>query len=291
MAEPPWVSRKQVKAAAAAVRRGGTHLIRAQSGVRWRLKKDGTFVTDLDGQIQRSLRASLRKVFPGCVFVGEEDASASRASRIRKARLVLDPIDGTAAFARGLNFYSISLAVIDDDGEPRVGIVHMPLADRWYAGAREASGWVSYAVTTLRQNVRIRRAPDGKSAWPAWRLEDSYLYVSSDAHRQLDLATFQGKIRALGPSASHLAMLLDRTPDPCAVVLTQYRIWDAVAGLALARAAGFEIRDLRRPNEPLEFPRYVNELVSSGHSPPILVGQREMMAELTRTVIYRNRQP
>jgi fructose-1,6-bisphosphatase/inositol monophosphatase family enzyme len=286
MSENLCISRDQVEAALAALFRGGLRLIEAQPHARWRLKDDGMFLTELDIELQSSLEGPLCAAFPGCVFVGEEDALAAEAARAPKPRLVLDPIDGTAAFARGFNFFSISLGVIDSDGEPLVGIVYMPARGKWYAGACEAAGWVWYAVSAVDGCVEFKPFDLPKPKQPVWRLKDSYVYVSSDAHRQLDMAAFEGKVRALGPSAGQLALLLDRTPDPGAVILTRYKLWDVIAGLALARAAGFEIRDLRRPKEALTLPHFVSELVSSGDPPPLVVGAADVVSDLIRTVKY-----
>lgn len=283
----PYVSRTQVEAALTALCDSGDRLVKAQPNVRWHLKEDGTFLTELDIEIQRLLKDPLCNVFPGCVFVGEEDAHAIEAARAPKPRVILDPIDGTAAFARGLNFFSISLAVIDGEGVPLVGIVHMPGLGKWYAGASEAAGWVSYAVSVVEGCAKVRPLDHVSPERPEWKIDDSYVYLSSDAHRELDMTAFEGKFRALGASSSHLALLLDRTPDPGAVILTQYKLWDAIAGLALTRGASFEIRDLRRPREIVSFPDLVTELVNSEKTAPLIVGASDTVSEVIRTIKYR----
>jgi fructose-1,6-bisphosphatase/inositol monophosphatase family enzyme len=73
---------------------------------------------------------------------------------------------------------------------------------------------------------------------PVWR---SYIYGNSDLHRR-GLDTFRGKVRNLGGTAAHLALLAERSADPVAVVLSRCQTWDIAAGLALAEAAGMEIR-------------------------------------------------
>ena len=69
----------------------------------------------------------------------------------------------------------------------------------------------------------------------------SYLYANSDLHRR-GLDTFRGKVRNLGGTAAHLALLAEASEDPIAVVLSRCETWDVAAGLALTEAAGMEIR-------------------------------------------------
>jgi fructose-1,6-bisphosphatase/inositol monophosphatase family enzyme len=90
-----------------------------------------------------------------------------------------------------------------------------------------------------------------------WRLPEtapvarSYIYGNSDLHRR-GLDTFRGKVRNLGGTAAHLALLAERSDDPAAVVLSRCQTWDIAAGLALASAADMEIR--RGTNwAPLDF--------------------------------------
>jgi myo-inositol-1(or 4)-monophosphatase len=282
-----FVSRGQVEAAVAAMAGAGRLLVEGQPGIRSRSKADGTVVTDLDLEIQRSLKDQLCGVFPECVFVGEEDADVAEAACAPKPRLVLDPIDGTTAFARGLNFFSISLGLIDSEGEPLVGIVFMPGLGKWYAAALEATGWVSYAVSVRGGVARLKPLEVRLPGPQPWRLKLSYVYVHSDAFRRLDLSAFEGNIRVLGPSATHLAMLLDRGPDPCAVILTGYRLWDVIGGLILARAAGFEIRDLRQPDDGFSFPAFVHDLVHFEKMPPLVVGTADIVGLLIRTTQCR----
>jgi fructose-1,6-bisphosphatase/inositol monophosphatase family enzyme len=281
------VSRDQVEAALAVLSLAGRRLVEAQPGVRWQLKGDGTFLTDLDVEIQRSLKDRLQEIFPGCVFVGEEDPRAVEAARTPEPRLVLDPIDGTAPFARGLNSFSISLALIDCNGEPCMGIVYMPSRGKWYSAASEISGWVTYAVSVVDGCTKVKPFKYSSPEQSTWKLEDSYVYLSSDAHRTLEISTFQGKVRALGASSSHLALLLDLTPDPAAVILTQYKLWDAIAGLTLVRAVGFEIRDLRQPAETFVLSQFVTELVNSEKTPPLVVGASDTVSAVVRNIKYR----
>jgi myo-inositol-1(or 4)-monophosphatase len=214
----------------------GRILREGQATVAWGLKPDGSFVTDLDRRIEDQLRARLTVRFPGYDFVGEEGAPALHATG--RPRIVLDPIDGTAAFARGLNFYAISLALLDASGAPEMALLHLPGMRRTMAATFGPDGRRRYEGFDLRAAPEV--APARIDDWRA-----AYLWLGSDPHLQLDLSRWEGKVRALGATAAHLGLVLDGTIDPIGVVVTRYKLWDVAAGLALAEAAGFEIRDLR----------------------------------------------
>jgi fructose-1,6-bisphosphatase/inositol monophosphatase family enzyme len=243
------VTESKILAAVSGIYLAGLRLVEKQPDVRfqWKLKEDGTFITHLDLETQRSLQDHLSDVFPNYRFIGEEDVPGERSLGLiseHQPRIILDPIDGTAAYARGLNLFAISLAVIDAENRPLLAIIHLPAMGRWCAASFEGSSSRRYEVSIRDDGPRIQLV-DRVVAQPAqWRLEDSYVYVSSNTHRILDLSAYQGKCRSFGATAAHLALLLEGTIDPAAVVITRYAVWDVAAGLALAEAWGFEIRDL-----------------------------------------------
>lgn len=94
-------------------------------------KLDGTPVTAADRDAERFLREQLAEAFPGDGVLGEEEAAtASRTGR----RWIIDPIDGTKAFACGVPLYSNLLALEDEHGIA-VGVVHLPaLGETVWAG-------------------------------------------------------------------------------------------------------------------------------------------------------------
>lgn len=94
-------------------------------------KGDGTPVTAADRAVERFVREQLAARHPEDAIVGEEEAPVAGTSG---RRWVIDPIDGTKAFTRGVPLYSTLLA-IDDEHGPAVGIIHLPaLGQTVYAG-------------------------------------------------------------------------------------------------------------------------------------------------------------
>ncbi|QIM16957.1 histidinol phosphatase [Leucobacter insecticola] len=92
-------------------------------------KPDRTFVTDADRAVEEALRARIEAERPGDSFFGEESGRAERGER----RWILDPIDGTSNFLRGVPNWA-SLIALEVAGEPTVGVVSAPaFGARWWA--------------------------------------------------------------------------------------------------------------------------------------------------------------
>jgi histidinol-phosphatase len=93
------------------------------------LKPDATHVTESDLATERAIRAILETERPSDGIFGEEFGAAGDTHR----QWIIDPIDGTANYLKGIPMWAtlIALAV---DGIPRVGVVSQPaLGRRWWA--------------------------------------------------------------------------------------------------------------------------------------------------------------
>lgn len=108
------------------------------SGVDVIQKQDGSPVTVADKEIEALIRLEIEKRYPGDAILGEEQEE--KLSKDSSRRWIIDPIDGTMNFCRGIPTFSI-LAALEDCGEVRVGAVYNPvLKDLYYA----ASGMGAY---------------------------------------------------------------------------------------------------------------------------------------------------
>jgi histidinol-phosphatase len=94
-------------------------------------KGDGTPVTEADRAAERFLRTEIARRHPDDAIVGEEEAPRAGTSG---RTWIIDPIDGTKAFTRGVPLYSNLLAVDDGEG-PAIGVINLPaLGETVYAG-------------------------------------------------------------------------------------------------------------------------------------------------------------
>jgi histidinol-phosphatase len=98
-------------------------------------KPDLTPVTDADRSVERALRQRIAATRPGETVLGEEEGDEGG-----EVRWILDPIDGTKNFSRGLPVWA-TLIALEREGSAVCGVVSAPaLGHRWWA-ARGEGAW------------------------------------------------------------------------------------------------------------------------------------------------------
>jgi myo-inositol-1(or 4)-monophosphatase len=185
-------------------------------------KADQTVVTVADHQVESFLRDVLSQAFPADGLLGEE--MGTRPGNSRRV-WVIDPIDGTAAYAAGLPVWGISVGILQDL-EPVAGMVYMPLLNELY---------LSHGQDALFNDQPIH-------VDDSHHLDDeSFLSVTSAAHRKYRI-DFLGKTRALGSTAANICYVARGTA--VAALVGRPSLWDIAGALPVLRAAGGDLRDL-----------------------------------------------
>ena len=117
-------------------------------------KPDRTPVTEADREVEKAIREGIAAARPHDAILGEEfGASGEQSGEGRPHRQwIIDPIDGTANFLRGVPIWGtlIALAI---DGEPQVGVVSAPALGRTWWGA---TGRGAYTVRSGHHETPIR---------------------------------------------------------------------------------------------------------------------------------------
>ena len=130
-------------------------------------KPDLTPVSDADRAVEQSIRERLARERPNDSVLGEEFGSSDKADRAVRT-WVIDPIDGTKNFVRGVPVWATLIALMDGP-QPVVGVVSAPaLRHRWWA----AVGAGAFASTS-------GDAPRRLAVSQVSRLEDASLSYSS----------------------------------------------------------------------------------------------------------------
>jgi len=111
---------------------GRLTLAHYQTDVKIERKPDQSVVTVADREAERLIRSLIRERFPQHAIIGEE-FGASRGRE--KYRWVIDPIDGTNSFVRGVPFYGVLIG-FEIDGEPTIGVAYFPALDEMVAAAK-----------------------------------------------------------------------------------------------------------------------------------------------------------
>jgi histidinol-phosphatase len=133
---------------------GQSTLAHFQTGVAVEHKADRSPVTIADRGAERMLRELIAARFPEHVVLGEEYGQDDRRS---SHRWVLDPIDGTQSFIRGVPLYGV-LVALEIEGVPRVSATAR-LADAvvGYSDSRMLADRLGARLPVLHQSVRLLR--------------------------------------------------------------------------------------------------------------------------------------
>jgi histidinol-phosphatase len=185
-------------------------------------KPDLTPVTEADRAVERELRRLVAERRPGEGFLGEEDGASGAEDR----RWIVDPIDGTRNFSRGIPVWA-TLIALEADGRVEVGVVSAPaLGRRWWA-ARGEGAWGS-AGERLRASTVAR-------------LEDACVTV---ALQQPVPERFRAawQLRAFGDFWAH--MLVAEGAVDVAVDAIGVTLWDLAAPQVIVEEAGGRFTDL-----------------------------------------------
>jgi histidinol-phosphatase len=200
------------------------------------LKADQTYVTAADREVERILRGRLADAFPTHGFVGEEYGEEQGRG---EARWIIDPIDATANFVRGISVFGTLLA-LERDGELVVGVASAPaMGQRWWAAA--GGGAFTRAAGRGRQ-IHVSDVA---------RLDDAQLVYGTlrtiDAHGRLPnwLAAVRRSRRDRGFGDFWGHMLVAQGSAEAMLDETGVNIWDLAAPAIIVAEAGGRMTDLR----------------------------------------------
>ncbi|HEY9304909.1 MAG TPA: histidinol-phosphatase [Mycobacterium sp.] len=192
-------------------------------------KPDLTPVSDADRTVETRLREALARIRPDDSILGEEfGGSTTLAGR----QWIIDPIDGTKNFVRGVPVWASLIALLDD-GVPSVGVVSAPaLQRRWWAaagaGAFAATGDAparQISVSAVAQLNSASLSFSSLSGWAQLGLRERFIELTDAVWR----------VRGYGDFLSYCLVAegaVDIAAEP------EVSVWDLVPLDILVREAG-----------------------------------------------------
>jgi myo-inositol-1(or 4)-monophosphatase len=187
-------------------------------------------VSEADRACEDMIVSALQKLFPGDGFLGEERGAQNVGS---PATWIIDPIDGTANFLRGIPLWCVSLG-LHAGSDFVIGVIYNPITEELYA-ARQGKGATLNGKPIQVSQVRL--------------LEDARLGIGFGHRRPVAVHTEAIKrlldahceYSRLGSGALGLAFTADGRLD--GYWEAHINSWDVAAGLCIVKEAGGQMND------------------------------------------------
>jgi histidinol-phosphatase len=149
-----------------AYRAGRITLSYYNKGITHDLKADETPVTAADRATEQFIRGEIEKTYPAHAIVGEEYGES--AGQGNPLRWIVDPIDGTKSFIKGVPFYSVLIA-LEIEGIARVGAVCLPALDEVLYGADGLGAWANGKRVRVSEVSNMKAATFCYTSWSGFR--------------------------------------------------------------------------------------------------------------------------
>lgn len=185
------------------------------------------YVLDAERRIEQTLYTGLKQSFPEHNFLMEEKGFIS--SGVPQCPVwIIDPLDGSSNFSKGIPFFSISVA-LQEQGEMIAGVVYDPIRDEMF--------WAQKGVGSFLDQYRLRLMHKAPRKYVGLSLPAAR-HTQEQRRSILRMLTQmpQASFRYLGSTALQLAYVAAGRLDGC--VEYGSRIWDSAAGLLLVKEAG-----------------------------------------------------
>lgn len=211
-------------------REAGIFAKRKMGNLEWTHNKSGFYdiVTDADLAVEKIVKSEISMAFPDDSILGEESGETSSSANGRM--WIVDPIDGTTNFSKGIPHFCVSIGLTVDK-IPQVGVVYDPYMDELYEAVKGNGAFMNGEIINVSKTSELDEAV----------FNTGYQYSATE-YRDIVLknyAAFFGKVRAIRVFGS--AVL-----DQCYVAngridgFWEYCLkpWDVAAGSLIAKEAG-----------------------------------------------------
>lgn len=185
-------------------------------------------VTTADFEADSILKQILRDAFPAYGWLSEE--TADNSDRLTRERVwIVDPLDGTKEFIKGIPEFVVAIALADN-GVPVMGVTYNPIKDELFCGVRGAGCTLDGKAVTVSDTHA---------------LEHATILASRSETARGEWKAYEGRVivRPIGSVAYKLALVAAGQAD-ATFTLTPKNEWDIASGVALIVAAGGRVTDL-----------------------------------------------
>lgn len=192
-------------------------------------KSDGSPVTEADRSAERAIRAVLNESYPDFGILGEEYGEHQLSNE--QPHWVVDPIDGTICYSRGIPLYSTLIALVAS-GESILGLIDLPALDERYTGVAGAGCHRNGEPVRASAESDLSRAIVSHGdpfCFGRAQQRDGFLRMAQEIPMLRGYTDAFGHAQVLGGGVD---VMIDFDLNP----------WDAAATEVLVREAGGECR-------------------------------------------------
>jgi histidinol-phosphatase len=215
----------------AAIAAGAVQIDRRNKGLHVETKPDRSPVTEVDTMCETVIRDMLTKQFPRDGFLGEETGEEKGASG---RKWIVDPLDGTRPYIRGLPTFSVLIA-LEDGGDLVAGCIHLPAMGELYVAQKGKGAFCNNSrihVSSIKLPGRVMGSGLGfveKAATPEGKALVSLMQQWDYAYGFMDVFTY-GCI-----AAGKLDVCVNLLDKP----------WDCAAAACIVSEAGGRYSDIK----------------------------------------------
>lgn len=202
-------------------------------------KRAGDFMSNADMASETHLRRRLLGAFPDDAWMGEETGETGAGAR---RVWIVDPLDGTTNFLRGIPHFAVSVALMVD-GEIVLGVIRDPVRGETFSAVKGQGAWfdgnpISPASTGSMSDALFGTGiPFGGMA-----------HIDDHAADIAGLMPHCAGVRRMGAAALDLAYVASGRFD--GFWERRLRLWDIAAGLVMLREAGATVASIAETESP-----------------------------------------
>ncbi len=232
------MTRPAVNVAVRAARSAGNVILRYMNridGLNVVEKQRMDFASEVDKLAEAEIVKELRRAYPTHAFLAEESGAMGKGPLV----WVIDPLDGTHNYLRGIPHFSVSIALLDK-GEPVYAVVFDPLRDELFTASKGDGAYLN------DRRIRVSKRENLTGAMIATGFPyRQRAHLDSQLAMTRALLTQAEDIRRSGSAALDLAYTAAGRYDGFFEI--GLKPWDMAAGALLVREAGGQYWRLRRP--------------------------------------------
>ncbi|MDO8428843.1 MAG: inositol monophosphatase [Candidatus Diapherotrites archaeon] len=217
---------KELKAAIQIAKKVGKQLVQKQfSNFSVQFKENHSIVSTLDLEAQKMIQSFLKKKFPSHGFLGEESQFKERSN----AYWVVDPIDGTTNFVKGLPLFAVSIALVENS-VPVVGVVFVPSLNECFYASKGNGAFLNDVKLDAQKFKQINQYILSLSH----KSEEEFKFLAENVDV---LRKKQYRSRVLGSCTIALCYVACGRMDCLITDAEDVGEWDVAAGLVILREA------------------------------------------------------